>query len=117
MPQEHEIIDTDLLEFPKEKKAASSSTGKNRILNDSSIFYKGIIGMILCLMPAAIIGLMLVKISLEQSKIALTEYKDAPSQFRESSIKMVKRGRTFAFIGLALFILEIIALVTYMSLI
>lgn len=117
MSNDQELIDADLLELPKETPTPEYSHVRNRILNDSSIFYKGLFGFILCLAPAAIIGLVLVKMSLEQSKVALAEYKESPTQFRKSSINMVKRGRTLAFIGLTLFIVEIIALVTYMSLI
>ena len=117
MSHDHELIDSDLLEVPKETKSSITSIVRNRLLNDSSIFYKGFFGMILCLAPAGIIGLILVKMSLDQSKLALAEYKNAPSQFRISSIKKVKRGRIMAYVGLALFILEIVALVTYMSLI
>ncbi|MDX2360892.1 MAG: hypothetical protein QNK23_08810 [Crocinitomicaceae bacterium] len=115
MSQEQEIIDNDISELSPKTKFSRSS-GKNRILNDSSVFYKGLFGMILCIVPAAIIGLVLIKISLEQAKVALTEYRKDPDHYRISSIKMIKRGRTFAYIGLALFILELIALVAYMSL-
>jgi len=117
MSHDQELIDSDILELPKEPKSSTPSTGKNRIMNDSSIFYKGLFGMILCLVPAAIVGLILVKMSLEQSNVALAEYKQSPNQFRSRSINLVKKGRILAFIGLALFIAEIIALVIYMSLI
>ena len=117
MSQDQELIDSDILEVLKETTSPITSKGKNRILNDSSIFYKGLFGMILCLVPAAIVGLILVKMSIEQSKVALAEYEKSPNQFRNSSINLVKRGRMLAFVGLALFIAEIIALVIYMSLI
>lgn len=116
MSNNQEIIDSELFEKPKED-APITPSGRNYILNDSSIFYKGLFGMILCLAPAAIIGIILVKISLDQAKVAMTEYKNSPEQFRMSSINMVKRGRVFAYIGLALFVLEIIALMIYMSVI
>lgn len=71
--------------------------------------------MILCIVPAAIIGLVLIKISLEQAKVAVSDYKKAPHLYMPSSIKRVKRGRIFALIGLALFFGELIALLAYMS--
>ena len=116
MSQEQELIDNGILELSNSGEFNSPRKGRNRILNDTSIFYKGLFGMILCIVPAAIIGLVLIKISLEEAKVALTEYKNTPEIYRTSSINMVKRGKTFAYIGLTLFIVEIVALVGYMSL-
>lgn len=115
MSQQQEIIDNQLFETTTEKVIVSPSYGKNRILNDTSIFYKGLFGMILCIVPGAIIGLVLVKISLEQRKIALKSYNSATHYYSILSFDMVKKGRKFAFIGLSVFILEIVTLVTYMS--
>ena len=113
MSQEQELIDSDVKE--SSKKTGYPLNGRHRILNDSSVFYKGLFGMILCIVPAAIIGLVLIKISLEQAKAAIKEYEEEPNMYRISSVNMIKRGRTFAYIGLALFVLELIALVAYMS--
>ena len=101
-----EIIDIPITEV---------RNGRNRILNDSSIFFKGLFGMILCIVPAAIIGLVLIKMSLEQAREAIKEYEENPVIYRVDSIKRVKLGKTFAYIGLFLFILELIALVAFMS--
>lgn len=117
MSNNSELIDSDLVEKPEEKIATAPPVARNHILNDSSIFFKGLFGMILCLAPAAIIGLVLVKISLDQAKMAMSEYKENPNQFREESIKLVKRGRVMAYIGLGFFIIEIVALMIYMSVI
>jgi len=115
MTNQKDIIDNDIFDLPKETIKPEQGNGRNRILNDSSVFYKGLIGMILCIVPAAIVGLVLIKISLEQAKVAIKEYNENPSFFRPSSISMIRRGRTFAYIGLTLFVVEIIALMTYMS--
>lgn len=115
MLYQKETIDNDVLDSPLKSDNQFSPNGRNRILNDSSVFYKGLIGMILCIVPAAIVGLILIKISLEQAKIATKVYNDNPGTYRFSSINMVKRGRMFAYVGLTLFIIEIIALVMYMS--
>lgn len=115
MSNENQLIDNEIVDSSEWADVHSSRIGRNRILNDSSVFYKGLFGMILCIAPAAIVGLVLVKISLEQAKVALNEYKEKPSFYKLSSIKRIKQGRIFAYIGLSLFILEIVALVTYMS--
>jgi hypothetical protein len=91
------------------------TNGTNRLVNDSSIYYKGLIGMILCILPGAIIGLVFVKISLEQARDAITAYQNKPQMYTLSSFEMVKKGRMFARIGLAVFIAEIVALVAFMS--
>lgn len=107
-------IEANLLDSPIEV-ITKPPNGKYRILNDSSVYFKGLFGMIFCIIPSAILGLVLVKISLEQAKVALKEYDKNPSNYRLSSLKMLKRGRTFAYIGLTLFIVELIALMAYMS--
>lgn len=115
MSDQKEIIDNDIFDSPEEVETPSQQKGGNQILNDSSVFYKGLFGMIFCIIPAAIVGLVLIKISLEQAKVAIKEYNTNPSLYRLRSINMIRRGRTFARIGLTLFIGELIALVTYMS--
>lgn len=111
-----EVIDNDLHELSLGNEVNLPFSKDNRILNDTGIYYKGIVGMILCIIPAAIVGLVLVKISLEQSKVALKEYNDNPSLYKTSSIYYVKQGRKYASIGLGIFIFEIITLVSIMSL-
>jgi hypothetical protein len=115
MSDQNDIIDREMFDLPKDSEQSEQGNGRNRILNDSSIFYKGLIGMILCIVPAAIVGLVLIKISLDQAKDAIKEIDEHPSFYRQSSISIVRRGRTFAYIGLGLFIVEIIALMTFMS--
>lgn len=107
---ENQILDSSV---PSENRQITS--GKQRIFNDSSIFFKGLIGLILCLVPASIIGLVLVKMSLDQAKVAIHEYNQNPSLYRLSSIRMITQGKKFAYIGLILFILELIALIAYMT--
>lgn len=114
MPQTKNInIDNDILDSPKDNQ--STIDGQHRILYDSSVFYKGLFGMILCIVPAAIVGIIFVKIALDHSKIALKKYNENPSAYKLESLRMIKRGRVFAYIGLSLFIVEIIALMTLMS--
>ncbi len=83
--------------------------------NDNSVFVKGLIGMILCIAPAAIIGLILIKLSLDDAKKARTDIKDSPNKYLSSSIKKINSGRIMAYIGLFLFIGEIVTLVAIMS--
>ncbi|MES2554611.1 MAG: hypothetical protein V4604_00595 [Bacteroidota bacterium] len=91
------------------------SVRQEDLINDTSIFYKGLFGLILCIFPGAIIGLVLIKISLEQAKVAMTSYQEDSGRFRIESYKKVKSGRTMAYIGLVIFICEILALVGYTS--
>ena len=89
-------------------------TGKQEnLINDTSVFYKGMLGMILCLTPGSIIGLVFVKISLDQAKATLEIYQRNPNKFKPESLKKVKNGRIMAYIGLGLFIVEILLLVGY----
>lgn len=85
-------------------------------VNTNSIFYKGLVGMILCLLPGGIIGLVFVKISLDQAKEARIEFNKKPGVYQRASIERVNQGRRFAYIGLTVFILEIVFILTYSSL-
>jgi hypothetical protein len=114
MSTTEELLDRDTFNVQSEHNSGTNQSNIGPLLlNDRSVFYKGLFGMILCILPGAIIGLVLVKISLDQGKAALVEYKASPERFSLSSYKKVKRGRMFAYIGLAMFILEILALVLY----
>lgn len=117
MSQEHQTIDSEFVDSPTLTENSAPQNRRDYLLNDSSIFYKGLFGMILCIVPAAIIGLVLIKMSLEESKGALKEYTENPRFYQPNSVSMVKRGRIFAYIGLGLFIVELVALMTYMSMI
>lgn len=110
---EPEIIDNISIE--ENKNRTNEGNNDKRFVNDSSIFYKGLFGLILCLTPGSIIGLVLVKMSIEQSSEAIKIYSQNSEQYDVRSIKKVKSGRIMAYIGLGLFIAEIILLVTYMS--
>lgn len=90
-------------------------TGNKRLVNDTSVYYKGLIGMILCILPGALIGLVLIKVSLDQAQDALTTYQQAPQEYKQRSYELLLQGRRFARIGLAIFILEIVALVIFMG--
>lgn len=83
------------------------------LVNDRSIYFKGLFGMLLCILPGAIIGLVLVKICLDQAGQALTAYKTDPGRYKEASVQKVRSGRTMAYIGVAIFILEILVFVIY----
>jgi hypothetical protein len=109
MSTTNELIDQSLFE-------AGSPTPRRHqtdLLNDTSIFYKGLFGMILCILPGAIIGLVLVKLSLDQAKMAITDLANNPSSYRAESVKRVKNGRLMARIGLVFFILDIIAILAF----
>jgi len=66
-------------------------------------------------LPGAVIGLVFVKISLDQAKEATTEYQNNPHKYKAVSMETFKKGRTMAYIGLAIFILEIVAFLAYTS--
>lgn len=106
--------DSDFLDYFASKQEYSSSPRTN-VANDFSIYYKGLFGMILCILPGAIVGLVLVKLSLDQASEARNAIENHPQSYKDSSIKRVKNGTMMARIGLGLFIVEIIALVLFMS--
>ncbi len=84
------------------------------LLNDTSVLYKGIFGMILCVL-GAMLGLILVRICLNQAKEALDEYQRNPGVYKMSSFNRVKKGQRFAYIGVGIIIAEVVALVAVMS--
>jgi len=100
----------DLLDESFIDNSVPRTQGQQDLVNDTSVYYKGMVGLILCIFPGAIIGLVFVKISLDQGKAALEEYATYPNKYREQSLQRVKSGRTMAYIGLAFFIVEILAI-------
>ncbi len=108
-----EILDQPLHEVEKEKEPY---TGKQiHLVNDRSIYFKGLFGLLFCILPGAIVGLVLVKMSLDQAKEAMIEYQSNPGKYKDASIETVKSGRKMAYIGLAVFILEIVIFLAYTS--
>lgn len=89
---------------------------KIHLVNDRSVYLKGLFGMLLCIPPGGIIGLVLVKMSLNQAKEASIEYQNNPDKYKPDSMERVNKGRTMAQIGLAIFILEILIIVMCTSL-
>lgn len=116
MKNNPEILDEPI---DKEERTADAPQPDKQLisLNDSSIYYKGLIGMILCILPGAIIGLMFIKMSLDQAKEANVTIEMYPGKYPEPLIKKVQDGSTMARIGLTMFVVEIIALIAYMSII
>jgi hypothetical protein len=110
MTNQYELLDND-----SDQLNGPNVTGEYLLLNDKSVFYKGLFGMVFCILPGAIIGLVLVKMSLEQSKESLIQYKLNPNFYSQESVNKLKLGRKFAWIGLIMFILEIVLLMVYMS--
>lgn len=106
-------LDEDYIE--PDNNSESNSNEKIQILNHNSIFYKGLFGMILCILPGAILGIVLIKISLDQAKKARKDIDSSPSNFSSSSIKRVKKGQLMARIGLGLFIAEILAIGIFLT--
>lgn len=114
MSAPEELLDREIFEtLSKDRINEAYAKRSGRLINDSSIFLKGLFGMILCILPGTIIGLILLKISFDQSKQAISEYRKAPAQYTLSSYRKVKTGRTFVIIGLVVFLLEIAAVVVY----
>lgn len=113
-------INQDILDQPLyENVSFTNSSSLNNQINlnqDNSIFYKGLFALILNILPGTIIGLILVKMTLDQAKIALKDFKNNPSHYKSHSIKKVKNGQLMAYIGLSFVILEILGLLIYTSL-
>jgi hypothetical protein len=107
------LLDEDAIEIIVDLDSKPNET--NTILNHNSIFYKGLFGMILCILPGAIVGLVLIKISLEQAKKARRDIELNSEKYSQTSIRRVKKGQLFARIGLTLFIAEIIAIIIFIS--
>jgi len=108
-----EPLDKPLL---KVSSIDESYKGKQiRLINDTSVYYKGLFALIFNILPGAILGLILVKLSLEHGKVALAEYNSQPGRYLESSYRKVKNGQTMAYMGLSIFFLEIIAFIVYTS--
>lgn len=87
---------------------------KKDLINDKSIWYKGLWGMILCVF-GALFGLILVRISINQAKDALEAYKKEPNIYKQSSFELVKKGQRLAYIGVGIIVMELIVLVGIMS--
>lgn len=85
------------------------------LLNENSIYYKGMIGLILCIVPGAVIGLIFIKISLDQAREAEKYRINFPGMYNEAAVERVKKGVRMARLGLVLFVLEIVTLIAYMS--
>lgn len=98
-----EILDQSVFE---------KNNGPLDLVNDTSVYYKGLFGLILCIILAGVIGLVLVKMSLDQGRVALDAYAEYPNKYTDESLRRVKAGRTMAYIGLAFFIVEIVALMS-----
>jgi len=105
MNQNQEILDQPVFE---------KNNGPLDLVNDTSVYYKGLFGLILCILPGAIIGLVLVKVSLDQGRVALDTYAEYPNKYTDESLRRVKAGRTMAYIGLVFFIGEILAILAVM---
>lgn len=112
-------VTSDLIDQPIKETTVFGTQPKYskpvRILNDNSVFYKGLFGMIFCIIPGGIIGLVLIKLAMEQSHEALTQYQRNPQMYLESSINKIRNGRKMSIIGLIIFALEIIAFIIYTS--
>lgn len=83
--------------------------------NDRGIFLKGLFALIFFIVPGFMVGLILTKLCFDDSKIALETYKANPHQYKESSLAKIRNGRTLAYIGLGVFVLESIVFLGYVS--
>lgn len=84
-------------------------------VSERSIYLKGLFGMILCILPGAIIGLVFIKMSLDQAKEARIAFKENPERYLPETVKKVELGRKLALIGLGLFIFEIVFILAFSS--
>lgn len=111
MQKGEELIDQDLSGSKSEQKNQKS----RKLPYDSHIFWTGLIGMILCMVPGGIIGLLFVKMSLDRSKVVLKLHIDNPTLYSETSLNKIEKGVLFSKIGIALFVVGLIGLVLIMS--
>jgi hypothetical protein len=76
-----------------------------RLPYDKSVFWTGLIGMILFMAPGGIIGLVLIKISLNRAKTANKLFEENAIIYNDSSISKIKLGMLFSYMGIGFFIL------------
>lgn len=113
------ITESELLDDQSSSSNQNSNSiipvGKIDHINQNSIYYKGVTGLILCIVPGAIIGLIFIKLSLDQARDARTEFNESPEKYTHSTIEKVNKGRNLALIGLGLFVIEIIGILIISS--
>lgn len=102
----NELIDSIENELPYDKQITH--------INAGSIYAKGILGIIFSIIPT-LYGLVFIKQCLDTARDAEKDISENPGMYLDASIKKIKTGKTMAYIGLGIFLGEIIALVTYMS--
>ncbi|MFT6442932.1 MAG: hypothetical protein ACJASQ_001009 [Crocinitomicaceae bacterium] len=110
-----EILDEPTPEEEVVTTAIPYAGEKTDHYNDNSILLKGLLGLILCVTPGSIIGLIFIKLSLDQAREARKSTELTPGKYTEKSLKKIRVDRTFAYIGLGLFIFEILFLFVYMT--
>lgn len=111
MSTESPLLDQNL-EASKDKL----SEGKvQRLPHEQSVFWTGLIGMILCMAPGGIIGLVLIRISLNRVKTANRLFEENTNIYSDSAISKIKLGMLFSYMGICFFTLEIIGLLIYMQ--
>jgi len=111
MSAESPLLDQNL-EALKEKLTEEKV---QRLPHEKSVFWTGLIGMILCMVPGGIIGLVLIRISLNRAKTANRLFEENTNIYSDSSISKIKLGMLFSYMGICFFTLEIIGLLIYMQ--
>ena len=110
MSDESPLLDQNL-EASREKL---NEEKVQRLPYDKSIFWTGLIGMILCIAPGGIIGLVIIRISLSRAKTANRLLEEKANIYSDSSISKIKLGMMFSYMGICFFTLGIIGLLIYM---
>jgi len=111
MSTESPLLDQNL----KASKEKFNEEKVQRLPHEKSVFWTGLIGMILCMAPGGIIGLVLIKISLNRAKTANKLFEENANIYIDSSISKIKLGMLFSYMGICFFTLGIIGLLIYMQ--
>ncbi len=89
--------------------ASTGRTGNEKLPGSSAVLVLGIIGLVLFF---NLIGLICSIVSVSMASGALKAYNADPDRYDEASFKQVKSGRTCAIIGMSLFGLVVVIVVS-----
>ena len=109
---ESQIIDDEVLHTDENRTSIEEKSEEKKISfpYERSVYIKGILAIPLAVSGFGFIfALYLINISLKRSSESLREYKKNPNSYKQTSLKRVKQGRTYAFIALAIWLAELLA--------
>lgn len=107
MNKERQLIDDEVIN-------PVSNRDKRAHPDASSIYTRGLLSIVFNLI-SVLLGLIFVKQCLDLARDAEKSIAANRDKYLESSIKKIKTGKMMGYIGLGIFLAEIILLVGYMS--